>query len=177
MSQVWPSLPLSGAHKNSHPLTSKILLWSMQFLRKGWLRALLQLSPVLPTPPCLSLQSPGNPMQRHWCSSQRSLCLVCGVLRGPGSADSCQRDGGGPGGDLCHLATMESNLTFGKISLYCAQNLLSTRYTLLLSCVTPFSPSSGLSNYLDRRAFSKHKRLKVRVLIRSMRFGGEPSGF
>ena len=94
-----------------------------QYDLKGWLRLLLQLSPVSPTPPvCLCSHTASHaatlmlfsekPLSQVW-----DFCIVLG-LQTPvkGMAGALE-------GDLCRLATMESNLTFGKISLYCVQNL------------------------------------------------------
>lgn len=120
MSQV--GLPLGRfTHKNSHSLTSKILLWSMRFERMTQAFA-SALSSIPHSPVCLCGHTASHaatlmlfsekPLSQVW-----DFCVVLG-LQTPvkGMAGALE-------GDLCHLATMESNLTFGKISLYCAQNL------------------------------------------------------
>lgn len=110
---------------------------------KGWLRLLLQLSPVSPTHPCLSLQSHNVP-----CSDTDTLLREASVtglrlLRGSGSANSCQRDGGGPGGWFMPPGHYGVKSDLWKNKFILCSKPPSTEYTLLLSCVTFSAPQMG----------------------------------
>lgn len=124
MSQVWPSPTPRKIHSQNSLIHSRLKFSFDQCNLKGWLGAFFSSLQYSPLPLSVSAVTQ-RPMQRHWCSSQRSLChrfetsaesWVCRLL-----SEGCWQ--GAWRVIYAARSHYRSNLTFGKISLYCAQNL------------------------------------------------------